>query len=130
MAWEPGRLAVRQASETAAWLSLSKVEAVAAAAIDGLAPRPVLVIDLLIDWNDTSEDATLRVVRLRSDRFEPRSILATARDGVDGFRDVMIALLAQTGGTPLPDADAAAGNPFARFAGLEAYEREVLQLDV
>jgi membrane associated rhomboid family serine protease len=129
-AWESERLALRQSTETSAWLALSKVEAIAVAAIEGLAARPVLVIDLLMHWNDVSEDTTLHVVRLRSDRFEPSAILPTARPGPDGFRDVLKGLLTQSGATPLPDANSAMGDPFARFVGLDAYEREVLQLDV
>ena len=52
-----------------------RVEAVAAAAVRGLSAKSVLLVDLALNWNDAA-GRPLQVVRLRSDRFDPRRLVA------------------------------------------------------
>ena len=106
-------------------LDLSRIEAVAVAAIEGLAARPVLVIDLLLNWTDCG-GGPLKIARLRSDRFDPRPLAPEAGDPVEAVRSFTAALLDASGAIALPDPDAARGRPFQRFASLEAYQRDVL----
>jgi hypothetical protein len=101
-------------------IEYAKVQAVAVAEVAGLAAKPVLLIDLVINWSD-DDGGMLRVLRLRGDRFgeqagepaDPRAFLAQ--------------LLARSEAVPLPDAEAALGHPFRFYGDLDSYQREVLQ---
>lgn len=128
LAWEGARLLLERGDATSAWLELAQVQAVASAAVRGMAERPVVVIDLLMNWS-VVEEVPLAVLRLRSDRFDPTALLPGAGPGLDAFRAMLGGLIEQSGGAPLPDAERAEGRPFAMFETLEAYEREVLLLE-
>jgi membrane associated rhomboid family serine protease len=105
-----------------------KIQALAVAAVDGLSSKPVLIIDLIINWNDTGE-GPLQLIRLRSDAFDVRKLLPQATRSVDAFRALQEQLLARTGAVPLPDRDAVRGRPFRTYSDLESYVREVLQVE-
>lgn len=128
LAWEGARLSLKKGDAAPAWLELGQVQALAAAAVRGLAARPVVLIDLLLNWSDVDTER-LRVLRIRSDRFDPVALLPGAGAGLEAFRGVIARLLADSGATPLPDVERASGRPFAMFDTLQAYEREVLLVD-
>jgi membrane associated rhomboid family serine protease len=110
-------------------LDLARVDGIAVGAVQGLAAKPVILIDLLLNWTEIS-DAPLRTVRLRSDQFDPRTLFpGNGGGGLDAFRALLEALLARAGATPLPDAASARGRPFKMYAELARYEREVLQVE-
>jgi hypothetical protein len=104
-----------------------KIEAVSVAEIWGLALHPVVVIDLLLNWSEGS-DPTLRVVRLRSDGFDPRMVMAAPPDEDEALRSFLSELLARSRAIQLPDPDSALGVRLRAFDELEIYEREVLQV--
>jgi membrane associated rhomboid family serine protease len=128
VAWDGARVSLRRCDAAPAWLELGQVQAIASGAVRGLAPRPVVLIDLLMNWSGIEEER-LRVLRIRSDRFDPRELLPGAGSGLDAFRTVIAKLLADSRATPVPDAARASGRPFAMFDTLAAYEREVLLVD-
>jgi len=109
-------------------LDLSRVDGIAVAAVQGIAAKPVILVDLLLNWTEIS-DAPLRTLRLRSDQFDPRTLFPQAGGGLESFRALLDALHQRAGATPLPDADAARGRPFKMFPDLARYEREVLQVE-
>lgn len=109
-------------------LQHAKIQAIAVAAVRGLGAKPVLVIDLLLNWSEMDEE-TLRLVRLRSDRFDPRSFVGDAQKPLDALRHLLAGLLEATRATPLPDPDAVHGTPFRMIADLATYEREILQVE-
>jgi hypothetical protein len=104
-----------------------KIEAVSVAEIRGLAPHPVVVIDLLLNWSDGS-DTTLRAVRLRSDGFDPRMVMAAPPDADEALRSFLSELLARSKAVQLPDPDSALGVRLRAFDELGLYQREVLQV--
>jgi membrane associated rhomboid family serine protease len=104
-----------------------RIEAVAVAAVEGLADKPVLVVDLVLNWRDAREHR-LRVIRMRGDKFDPRRI-APAESPLDSFRKVVSLVLERAKALPLPDRDSALGNPFASFQELALYERGVLMAE-
>src|SRR5206468_8274354 len=57
----------------------SRIQAVAVAIVADLAAKPVLLIDLLANWN-ASEAEELKGIRLRSDQFDPRALLGIEGD--------------------------------------------------
>jgi hypothetical protein len=110
-------------------LEYEKIEAVSVAAVRGLGPKPVLLIDLLLNWT-ALEDVPLRVIRLRSDAFDPRSLVPDAGDAKGALRRAVETLLERSGAVALPSASAARGEPFDVFGDLETYERQVLQVAI
>lgn len=107
-----------------------RIQAVAVAAVHGITDKPVLVVDLVLNWNQTRE-TKLRVIRMRGDRFDPRRLVAPAGGGtaLDAFRTLMGTLLDRSSATALPDRDSAVGIPFASFEELALYERTVLMAE-
>jgi len=121
------RLQLVTADGRAGGLAADRIEAVSVAAVRDLGPRPVLLVDLLLNWSALDEPA-LRAVRLRSDRLDLRRLAPDATTGADALRALVADLLAASGATALPDASAAAGRPFRTFERLADYQREVLDV--
>jgi len=106
-------------------LDYTKIEALAVAQVEGLAQGPVVVVDAVLNWSEQG-DRTLNAVRLRSDGFDPRMIMAAAADPAEAFRSFLSELLERTRAIPLPDPDSALGVGVRAFESIEAYQREVL----
>ncbi len=108
-------------------LPLHRIEAIAIGAVDELGPRPVLVLDFVLNWSgDTSEP--LKSIRLRSDRFDPLAFSPGGGNPLEAFTRWIGALESATGAACLPTRDVLAGR-FGRFADLAAYERDVLMAE-
>lgn len=122
-------LRIRVEDGTERRVGFEKIQAVAVAIVAGLAPKPILVIDLLANWNE-SEAEELRGVRLRSDRFDPRKLIGGEPDAnpQQAFAALVGRLLSASRGVPLPGPEAALGKPFARFASQSEYEQAVLEI--
>jgi len=110
-----------------AQLALARIDAIAVAGVRGLRPKPVVVIDLVTNWLVTDRQP-LKVVRLRSDRFDPCNLVPGETNGFQALKRWIDQLIAGTGALALPDANSAAGAPFRMFDDLAAYEREVLRV--
>jgi membrane associated rhomboid family serine protease len=106
-------------------VELSRLRAVAVAGVHGLGPKPVVLVDLLVDGRDGSP--SLRVIRLSCNRFDPRRLVPDAGGALDAVRRLVARLLAGSGARPLPDADGAAAKPVRIFGSLEEYQRQVLR---
>jgi membrane associated rhomboid family serine protease len=120
-------LRVRLEDAREAGVQLDRIQAVSVAIVADQGPRPVLLIDLLANWNEQEAEA-LRGLRLRSDRFDPRQLLGIEAEPQQSFVSLVARLLEKSRGVPLPSADAALGRPFARYATLAEYQREVLEV--
>ena len=101
-----------------------KIQAVAVAEVAGLASQPVFLIDLALNWHE-SDGGPLRVVRLRSDRFEAPGF---ACGDPQVLRSFLAELLTRSGAVPLPDPEAVLRGPFRFFDDLDTYQRNVLQV--
>ncbi|MBW2392993.1 MAG: rhomboid family intramembrane serine protease [Deltaproteobacteria bacterium] len=107
----------------------SRIQAIAAGAVHGLGERPVLLIDLAMNWNDPDAE-TLQVVRLRSDQFDPCSLVHGESEALPSFRLLVTTLLEASGATPLPDLEAARGIPsFSTFPDTALYASVVLDIE-
>jgi membrane associated rhomboid family serine protease len=109
-------------------LRLERIEAIAVAAVRGLADKPVVLIDLVLNWLD-GPDAPLRVLRIRSDRFDPCQIAAEDESGVAALRSLVSTIADASSATCLPDAHAVRGDRFPLYDDLATYERDVLQAE-
>jgi len=103
----------------------TRIQAVAVGLISGLGAKPVVVIDLVLNWAD-SPDGALEVMRLRSDAFRARQLVVGAETALDALRAMLAQLLARSGAVPLPDANGARGLPFREYASAEVYQTQVL----
>ena len=108
-------------------LALETVQAVAVVGIQPPDQPASLLVDLLLDLPEGVSE-TLRVVRIRSNRFDPRKVLADAAGmaPLEAIRMLVEELLGRSGGAPLPSREAALGRPYAVFPSEAAYESEVL----
>jgi hypothetical protein len=95
------------------------------AGVHGLGPKPVVIIDLLIDGGGS--EGPLRVIRLRSDRFDPRPLAPGVDGPLDALRSLVQAILSRSKAQPLPDPDAAAARPVRMYQSLEEYHEQVLR---
>jgi len=109
-------------------IEYSAFDAIAVAAAEGLGGKPVLLIDLLLNWSDCTE-GPLRAVRLRSDTFDARKFTTRSVRPTDALREFTALLLERSRAIPLPDHEAVEGRPFAIYESLADYEREVLQVE-
>ena len=91
----------------------------------GLADKPVLVVDVVLNWL-AIPDEPLKVVRLRSDSFDPRSIVPATGSALESLRAMLDEHVSRSGATPLPDRSSALGDPFASFEDIASYDRSVL----
>jgi hypothetical protein len=106
-------------------IALSRVRAVAVAGVHGLSDKPVVLIDLLVDGG--GGERPLSVVRLRSDRYDPRRLAPRASGPLDALRAIAGALVSRCRARPLPTADAIACRPVPVYASLEEYHAAVLR---
>lgn len=102
-----------------------RIEAVAVAAVHGIAAKPVILVDLVLDWRAAANE-TLRVIRLRGDQFDPRRVLADQTSPTEALRGFVKTVLDRSDAIALPDPEAAQGRPFASFEELAIYQRAVL----
>lgn len=105
-------------------LPYARVDALAAAAVQGLGEKPVIIIDLVINWLSAAEP--LKVIRLRSDQFDPAQLVPGRVGQLEALRSFLSDLLRASNATPLPNFNAATGAPFQVFSGLADYQRDVL----
>jgi hypothetical protein len=106
-------------------VAYSGIEALAVAEVSGLADQPVVVIDLVLNWEE-DEETTLKVVRLRGDGFDPRMLMAAPSEEDATLRDFLAALFSNSDAVPLPDPDSVLGVGLRSFDDLASYESAVL----
>lgn len=128
IALEPAALKVDAEGKGKTRLPFDRIEALAVAAVRGLGEKPVVLIDLVLDWRG-DPSAPLRVVRMRSDRFDPRSLTPGAANGLAALRAFLAAIADGACAEGLPSAANVRGEPFATFDSLDAYHRDVLGCD-
>jgi hypothetical protein len=109
-------------------LPFDRIDAVAVAAVEGLSDKPVILVDLVLNWMDVP-DEPLKVIRLRSDGFDPRR-LCESGSALEALRGALERILTSSGATSLPSAEAARGRPFQSFPDLAGYQRTVLMAEV
>jgi membrane associated rhomboid family serine protease len=107
-------------------LELSKIEAIAVGSVGELAPKPVILVDLLLNHSQLG-DGVLRLVRLRSDRFDPRR-LAQGATALEAFCAFLNLLASRTNAALLPDPESFRGGAFSHFADLASWQRDVLHV--
>jgi len=105
-------------------LPYSRIQAISMAAVSGLGPRPVLVLDFVLNWVGAASEP-MKLIRFRSDRFDPLAFSPGAANPLAALTAWVVELESRSGATCLPTRDVLEGR-FTRHASLEAYEREVL----
>jgi membrane associated rhomboid family serine protease len=106
-------------------LPIARIEAIIMAAISGLASRPILLVDFALNWTGDHCEP-LKVVRFRSDRFDPRSFEPSETNPLESLTAWVRQLQDRSGATCLPSSVILDGE-FARYDSVEDYESEVLE---
>ncbi len=124
-----GGLFIKVAAGRMIELKYARVEALAAAmVVRSLGQSPEVVIDLALNWSRAG-DEVLRIVRLRSDGFDPRTLIPDEDSLEDAYRAFLDKLLTLTRALPLPDEESARGRPMRVYSDLDTYQREVLEVE-
>ena len=105
-----------------------RIEALAVAAVSGLSARPVLVMDLILNWKADSEEP-FKLIRITANRFDPLPLSPGAGSPLQALKDTIGTVQQRSGAICLPDPAAVSGSPFRRFESLAEYEAEVLGID-
>ena len=106
-------------------IPFSRVDAVAAAGVHGMSRKTVILIDLALDWTADAEKP-LTVLRLRSDRYDPRVLVGGTGSPLQAIGQLVSTLITRTRALALPDPGSARGEPFKIFRDLASYEEQVL----
>lgn len=104
-------------------LTLSRVRAMAAAAVDDAAEAN-LVLDLFLE-RPSGGTAPAKVLRFETHRFDPRVLVPTEPDAEDAFLSLAGAVLAASGAAWLLGEGA---HRLRRYPTLEAYEQDLLRV--
>jgi membrane associated rhomboid family serine protease len=102
-----------------------RIEALAVAAVSGLSARPVLVMDLILNWKADSGEP-FKLIRITANRFDPLPLSPGAGSPLQALKDTIATVQQRSGATCLPDPASILGSPFRRFESLAEYEAEVL----
>jgi hypothetical protein len=106
-------------------LPIARIESIIVAGIAGLASRPILLVDCALNWaGDHSEP--LKVVRFRSDRFDPRTFEPSETNPLEALTAWVRQLQVRSQATCLPSRAVLDGR-FTRYDSVEDYESEVLE---
>jgi len=103
----------------------ARIEAIAVGAVRDLGMKPVVVIDLLMNWSSEPSES-LKLLRIRSDQFDPRALVPGATDGVAALRAFIAILVDRALPECLPDEASVLGQPFAMYDSLADHERQTL----
>jgi membrane associated rhomboid family serine protease len=122
---DPAGLRLRIEGGAPSLLAWERIQAVGVGLVAGIAPKPIVVIDLALNWADGG-DGVLEVLRMRSDSFRARALVGGEGSALEALRALLAQLLARSGGVPLPDGGSAHGLPFREFPDPSSYERDVL----
>jgi hypothetical protein len=108
-------------------LDLREVQAVAVGVVARPGAKPVGILDLLLDMPGAARG--VRALRVTSDGFDPRAMVG-GEDLWSAFRLLAVKILDASVAVPLPDWDAARGQPFRSYPNLGAYQRQVLGIEL
>ncbi len=108
-------------------LDLREVQAVAVGVVARPGSKPIGVLDLLLDQPGAAGGA--RSLRVTSDGFDPRTMVG-GEELWAAFRLFAVKILDASVAVPLPDWDAARGQPFRSYPSLGAYQRQVLGIEL
>ena len=109
-------------------IGFDRVDAVSVVAVDGLGPKFVIVVDLVLNWMSEPSEP-LKVIRMRGDRFNPRQFSPDHDSPLDAMRSFTVRLLDLSDAMALPDTRSVRGTPFASFADLASYHRTVFSVE-
>ena len=89
--------------------------------------KPFLMIDLLMDIPQESQEAIIRLIRLSSNRFNPRKLVPKAPDALRAFRSFIMALMKISNAKPYPTIESVRCQKFVDFTSVEEYEKKLME---
>ncbi len=128
VALEKEGLLVQSSNGQPTRLAYARIQAIALAAVAGLTSsgKPILIIDLLLNWRSGSSGA-LQIVRLRSDQFDPRKLCPQTDSPLQAVFDLVTFLRTKSNATVLVGLEEPGKVP--TFASLALYTQQVLGVE-
>lgn len=126
LALEDDALVLRMGERRQTRVPYARIEALAAAEISRDDKPPIVVIDLALNWARRDHEP-LRLVRLRTNTFDPKSLVRDC-PAEEALACLLAELLERSHAVPLPDPESALGLRLARFGCIEEYEARALGL--
>lgn len=108
-------------------IRFERIQAVGVAVVKQITEKPVLVVDLILNWTAPSHES-LKVIRLRGDRFNPLE-LVDAENALEAHRRIALTVLERAEAVPLPGRDSVLGRPYTAYANLASYAANVLMAE-
>jgi membrane associated rhomboid family serine protease len=105
-----------------------RIQALSVGAVSGLSSKPVIVIDLVLNWLDVGS-STLKLIRFRSDNFNPVRLMPESQSPLTAISAFFGEILSRSDAIPIPNAQAVRGQPFATYRDLAHYHREALNAE-
>ena len=105
-------------------IAFSRMRALAVVAVHGLGPKPVVLLDILIDGG--GDDHPLTLLRMRCDRFDPRILAPEATSQQLAMRSI-VQKLAEQGVQVLADITAQTTDAKPLFESIDAYHDKVIR---
>jgi hypothetical protein len=100
------------------------MRAISVVGVRGLGPNPVVLMDIMIDGGGTPDPLVL--LRMRCDRFEPRTLIPKASSSKDALRAIVQGLQ-KRGLKVLADVTAPSTDSKPIFESCDAYHDKVLR---
>jgi membrane associated rhomboid family serine protease len=105
-------------------VAFTRMRAISVVGVRGLGPNPVVLMDIMIDGGGTPDPLVL--LRMRCDRFEPRTLIPKASSSKDALRAIVQGLQ-KRGLKVLADVTAPSTDSKPIFESCDAYHDKVLR---
>lgn len=125
LAIEASALLLRDVQGQKQRILVSNVQAVTFAAVRGLSEKPIVLIDIVLNWR-AEKTEPLQVLRLRSDQFNAKVLRPSEASPLQALHKAMTDLVQNANATPLPSAEICKAAAPKVYASLAQYHEEVL----
>ena len=106
-------------------LAYDRLRGVAVAGVRGVTAKPIVLLDLLLDGPEPTT-TPLRVVRFRSDCYDPRVLVSVSGAPLDALLGLVAEIVKRA--RVLPISEVTAANQIATFESLDEYQLRVLRV--
>lgn len=125
LAIEASALLLRDAEGQKQRIVVSDVQAVTFAGVRGLSEKPIVLIDVILNWR-AAKSEPLQVLRLRSDQFNAKTLRPSETSPLQALHKAMTDLVQSANATPLPSVEICKAAAPKVYASLAQYHEEVL----
>ena len=104
---------------------LSKVKMISVIRIRPTTEPPFLLIDLIMDTPQKTQSGIIKIIRLSSNRFNPKKLVPKAPNPMVAFRTFIMALMKISKAKPYPTIESVKCQKFVDFVSIKEYEKKL-----